>query len=109
MMDLSFSIKSPVVTSPFSLETVGAKKIEENKDKSEKTQFKDIMRKAVTDVNQTHIVANEQIEGLIRGDEGISMHNVMLAMQESQMSTQLLIEVRNKLFDCYKELSSVTL
>lgn len=108
-MNSLFSITSPVVTSPFSLETVGSKKIEENKDKTEKTQFKDILYKTVEGVNETHIVANEQIEGLIRGDEGISMHNVMLAMQESQLSTQLLIEVRNKLFDCYKELTSVTL
>lgn len=107
-MNSLFSITSPV-TSPFSMETVGAKKIEENKDKTEKTQFKDILYKTVEGVNETHIVANEQIEGLIRGDEGISMHNVMLAMQESQLSTQLLIEVRNKLFDCYKELTSVTL
>ena len=107
-MNSLFSITSPV-TSPFSMETVGAKKIEENKDKTEKTQFKDILYKTVEGVNETHIVANEQIEGLIRGDEGISMHNVMLAMQESQLSTQLLIEVRNKVFDCYKELTSVTL
>lgn len=107
-MNSLFSITSPT-TSPFTLDSVASKKIEETKKTSEVTSFKDILKKAVTDVNQTHIVANEQIEGLIRGDEGISMHNVMLAMQESQLSTQLLIEVRNKIFDCYTELNNVTL
>ena len=103
-----FSIQSPV-SSPFALESVSNKKLEETKNKTEKTEFKEIIQKAITDVNETHIVANQQIEGLIRGDEGISMHNVMLAMQESQMSTQLLIEIRNKIFDCYTELKNVTL
>lgn len=107
-MDSLFSITSPV-TSPFTLESVSSKKLEETKNKTEKTQFKEILQNAINDVNETHIIANEQIEGLIRGDEGISMHNVMLAMQEAQLSTQLLIEVRNKVFDCYKEVTSVTL
>lgn len=107
-MNSLFSITSPV-TSPFTLESVSAKKLEETKDKTEVTKFKDVLIDAIHGVNDKHIVANEQIEGLIRGDEGITMHNVMLAMQESQLSTQLLIEVRNKLFDCYKEVTSVTL
>lgn len=105
----SLFITSPV-SNPFNLESISSKKLEEDKkDKVDKAQFKSVLSKTIEDVNNTHIVANEKIEGLIRGDEGINMHDVMLSMQESQMSMQLLIEVRNKLYDCYKELSSVSL
>ena len=37
------------------------------------------------------------------------MHDVMLSMQEAQVSMQLMLEMRNKLYDAYKELSSVQL
>ena len=109
-MQISPFLSTPIVSNPFSLESVVTKKMEEEKkDKVEKSQFEGVLAKTISDVNNTHIVANEKIEGLIRGDEGIQMHDVMLAMQESQMSTQLLLEVRNKLYECYKELNSVTL
>lgn len=108
-MNSLFSITSPVVTSPFALDSAVSKKIEETKNTSDTASFKEILKDTVNDVNNKHITANQQIEGFIRGDEGISMHNVMLAMQESQLSTQLLIEVRNKIFDCYTELNSVSL
>lgn len=109
-MQISPFLTTSPINTPFNVESIAGKKLEEEKkDKVDKSQFKGILSKAIADVNNTHVVANEKIEGLIRGDEGIKMHDVMLSMQESQMSTQLLIEVRNKLYDCYKELSSISL
>ncbi len=35
------------------------------------------------------------------------MHEVMLAGQEAQISMQLLIEVRNKIYDAYQEMYKV--
>ena len=48
------------------------------------------------------------VEALIKGED-VSMHDVMLSMQESQISMQLMLETRNKLFEAYKELSGVQL
>ena len=37
------------------------------------------------------------------------MHEVMLAMQESSLSLQALIEVRNKAVEAYQEISKLQL
>lgn len=80
----------------------------ENVDKEEKVNFEDVLKNAVNKVNNVQINANEDIETLIKGED-ITMHDVMLSMQEAQMSMQLMLEMRNKLYDAYKELSSVQL
>lgn len=82
----------------------------ENKDiinNSEKS-FGDVLKDTINKVNDVQVNANEKIEGLIKGDD-ITMHDVMLSMQEAQISMQLMLEVRNKLYDAYKELTSVQL
>ena len=78
-----------------------------NKEKS-KINFSDVIGDAINKVNESQVNANNKIEGLIKG-ENVSMHEVMLSVQESQMSMQLMLEVRNKLFDAYQEVSKVQL
>ncbi len=82
----------------------------ENKDtiNNSETSFGDVLKDTINKVNDVQVNANEKIEGLIKGDD-ITMHDVMLSMQEAQISMQLMLEVRNKLYDAYKELSSVQL
>ena len=76
---------------------------------NDKVDFGEVLKNAVEEVNSEQINANNDIESLIKGDNNITMHQVMLSSQESQMSMQLMIEMRNKLYDAYKELSSVQL
>ena len=76
---------------------------------NDKVDFGEVLKDAVNKVNDEQINANNDIESLIKGDNNITMHQVMLSSQESQMSMQLMIEMRNKLYDAYKELSSVQL
>ena len=71
-------------------------------------KFDDVISQAINKVNSTQLESNNMIESLIKGED-VSMHDVMLSMQESQISTQLMLEVRNKLFDAYKELNAVQL
>ena len=82
----------------------------ENKDiiNNSETSFGDVLKDTINKVNDVQVNANEKIEGLIKGDD-ITMHDVMLSMQEAQISMQLMLEVRNKLYDAYKELTSVQL
>ena len=79
-----------------------------NLNESDKVNFTDVLNNAVNKVNNVQINANEDIEALIKGDD-ITMHEVMLSTQEAQISMQLMLEMRNKLYDAYKELSSVQL
>ena len=76
---------------------------------NDKVDFGEVLKDTVNKINEEQINANNDIESLIKGDNNITMHEVMLSSQESQMSMQLMIEMRNKLYDAYKELSSVQL
>jgi flagellar hook-basal body complex protein FliE len=76
--------------------------------KESKINFSDVIGDAIEKVNESQVNADNKIESLIKG-ENVSMHEVMLSVQESQMSMQLMLEVRNKLFDAYQEISKVQL
>ena len=79
-----------------------------NLNESDKVNFTDVLNNAVNKVNDSQVKANNDIEALRKGDD-ITMHEVMLSTQEAQISMQLMLEMRNKLYDAYKELSSVQL
>ena len=79
-----------------------------NLNESDKVNSTDVLNNAVNKVNDSQVKANNDIEALIKGDD-ITMHEVMLSTQEAQISMQLMLEMRNKLYDAYKELSSVQL
>ena len=85
-------------------EKIGSK----DSNKAEKVGFSDVINDAINKVNEKQVNANENIESLIKG-ENVTMHDVMLSMQESQISMQLMLEVRNKLFDAYQEVNRVQL
>lgn len=72
------------------------------------TSFANILGEAINKVNDTELNANNKIEALIKGED-VSMHEVMLAMQESQLSLQALIEVRNKTVEAYQEINKLQL
>ena len=74
-----------------------------NLNESDKVNFTDVLNNAVNKVNDSQVKANNDIEALIKGDD-ITMHEVMLSTQEAQISMQLMLEMRNKLYDAYKEL-----
>ena len=44
----------------------------------------------------------------IKGED-VSMHDVMIAMNEAQMSMQMLLEVRNKVVEAYQEINRLSL
>lgn len=81
---------------------------EVNSDNNTGTNFSEVLGDAINKVNYAEINANNKIEALIKGED-VSMHEVMLAMQESQLSLQALIEVRNKTVEAYQEISKLQL
>ena len=108
-MQISPIFNNYSVENPLNLESIASKKISSNTAEDNKVEFDNILFKTIQSVNESQVIANEKVEALIKGDENINMHDVMISLQESQMSMQLLIEVRNKLYDCYQQLNSVTL
>ncbi len=88
------------------LNNTGMQSLEKNID--EKKSFSDVISNAINNVNEKQINADNSIESLIKGDD-ITMHEVMISMQESQISMQLLIEVRNKMVEAYQEINKIQL
>lgn len=88
------------------LNNAGMQSLEKNID--EKKSFSEVISNAINNVNEKQINADNTIESLIKGDD-ITMHEVMLSMQESQLSMQLLIEVRNKMVEAYQEINKIQL
>ena len=77
-------------------------------EKTNGTSFSNVLSDAISKVNDSEVNANNKIESLIKGED-VEMHEVMLAMQESVLSLQALIEVRNKTVEAYQELSKLQL
>lgn len=72
------------------------------------TSFSKVIGDVVNNVNDKQIESNNMIDSFIKGED-VTMHDVMLSMQESQMSMQLLIEMRNKMVEAYQEINKVQL
>lgn len=72
------------------------------------SSFSNVLSEAINKVNDSEVNANNKIEALIKGED-VEMHEVMLAMQESVLSLQALIEVRNKAVEAYQEISKLQL
>jgi flagellar hook-basal body complex protein FliE len=63
--------------------------------------FKDVLSKAVMDLNATQVNANEAIKGLATGGPE-NLHDVIIAMEKAEMTLQYAIQVRNKVLDAYQ-------
>lgn len=90
------------------IENNSINKSEVSSQSNSKIKFEDVITNAISKVNESQVNANNMIESLIKGED-VTMHEVMLSMQESQMSMQLMLEVRNKLFEAYQQLNGVQL
>lgn len=74
----------------------------------EKVEFSSILQETISKVNESQVIANDTVDMFIKGED-VSMHEVMIAMNEAQMSMQMLIEVRNKVVEAYQELNRLSL
>lgn len=83
--------------------------LQQNIDKTgQDKSFSNVISDAINKVNEAQINADNKVEALINGED-VTMHEVMLSMEESQLSMQLLIEVRNKVVEAYQEINRVQL
>ena len=67
-----------------------------------KTSFVDTLKGFIGEVNQQQETAKEASESFIKGDN-IDLHDVMIAGAKAKTSFQLLMELRTKGLDLYRE------
>jgi flagellar hook-basal body complex protein FliE len=65
--------------------------------------FSTMLGKMVTEVNAKQINAADAVNHLQAGGN-VSLHQAVIAMEEANVSFQLMVEVRNKLLDAYQEI-----
>lgn len=68
------------------------------------TSFKDTVNEFVGDVNALQKESGEMTARMIKG-EPVDLHDVMISAQKAKTSFELLLELRNKFLDMYREVN----
>jgi flagellar hook-basal body complex protein FliE len=68
--------------------------------------FTDVLRDSIASVNSMQAEAGKAVDGMVRGDT-TDLHDVMIAVEKAKTSFDLLMEVRNKALDTYREMMRI--
>jgi flagellar hook-basal body complex protein FliE len=71
--------------------------------KETNTSFGDTLNQAIADVNGLQQEAGKAVEKMVTG-ESTDLHDVMIAVEKARTSFDLLMEIRNKTIDVYREI-----
>jgi flagellar hook-basal body complex protein FliE len=71
------------------------------------TNFADVLKQAVSSVNQQQTTATEMVRQFETGSGETSVAEVMIAMQKASLSFQAMTEVRNRLVDAYQQIMNM--
>jgi len=87
--------------SPFS--TIQQEQLHPRKGSDSPTRFEDVLKSFVEEVNNLQKEAGESIKGLVTG-EIRDLHQVMIAVEKASTSFELMMEIRNKILEAYREI-----
>lgn len=78
------------------------KQTEQSNDVNQK-DFGDTISDFLKAVNDSQAASSQKVTDIIEG-KSENLHEAMVMMEESKLSFQLMLEIRNKLLDSYKEI-----
>ena len=67
-------------------------------------KFSDTLKELIQDTNTLQVQSANLTERMIKG-EPVDIHDVMIASEKAKTSFQLLMEIRNRFLDMYREIS----
>lgn len=67
------------------------------------SEFLDSLKSAIGKVNDMQLEAGRAVDALMTGDTQ-DLHRTMVALQQADVSFQLMMQVRNKLVAAYEEI-----
>jgi len=70
---------------------------------AEASSFKDLVNDYLSETNDVQLEAGEAIQKMAAGDVE-NIHDVMIAVEKGRLSLELVMEIRSKLLDAYREL-----
>lgn len=72
--------------------------------KSEKLSFGDTIKDFIQAVNDSQTEADKKVQDVIQG-RSENLVEAMTALEDSSLSFQLMVEIRNKLLESFQEIS----
>lgn len=69
--------------------------------------FADLLKASIEGVNRAQGSASEMAAALERGEAGVGLPEVMIALQKASLSFQAMTEVRNKLVTAYQDIMNM--
>lgn len=76
------------------------------KKKNEETGLANTFSELINNVNQAQKDSEKAVQDFVAGN-GVELHEVMIAGEKAKTSLELLMEIRNKAIDMYKELTRI--
>lgn len=70
----------------------------------DQSKFGNMLGDFINDVNKSQIEANNLVSDFVSGKD-VPLHEVMIAGEKAKTNLELLMEIRNKTVDMYKELT----
>jgi flagellar hook-basal body complex protein FliE len=70
---------------------------------AEGDSFSTMLGRMVSDINAQQISATQTVNALQSGEK-VPLHQAVIAMEEANVSFQLMVEVRNRLLESYQEI-----
>ncbi len=70
--------------------------------------FGDQLRELLYSVNDMQASADEKVSEVVTG-ESEDLHNAMIALEEANVSFQLMLEIRNKMLEAYQEINRMNI
>ena len=72
--------------------------------KSDQSKFGNMITDFIGEVNKSQLDANNLVSDFVEGKD-VQLHEVMIAGEKAKTNLDLLMEIRNKTIDMYKELT----
>lgn len=70
-------------------------------------QFSRLLNESINKVNEAQQQAGALKASFVRGDQGVDLPTVMVAVQEANISFQAMTQVRNRLLSAYQEIMNM--
>ncbi len=77
---------------------------EKTKSSTQPGSFGEMLTKAIGEVNELQLEADQKVEGMIVGDKGVTPHQAMIALEKADVSFQIMNQVRSKIIRAYEEI-----
>ncbi len=74
---------------------------------TDRVNFSDALKASLDQVNQTQRTSETLSKNFVLGDDSVSLSDVMIAGQKSNIAFQATVQVRNKLVSAYQDIMNM--